>query len=87
MVVDVPIDRWESIGLLRIEIFDDNGLNILNHIDIENYLAENRMEFDEGNIIIDSDYGNSKITITDNRHRYLGVLAVGYSLIENNLEV
>ena len=87
MVVDVPIDRWESVGLLRIEIFDDNGLNILNHIDIENYLAENRMEFDEGNIIIDSDYGNSKITITDNRHRYLGILAVGYSLIENNLEV
>lgn len=87
MVVDVPIDRWESIGLLRIEIFDDNGLNILNHIDIENYLAEDRMEFDEGNIIIDSDYGNSKITITDNRHRYLGILAVGYSLIEHDLEV
>ena len=78
MAIAVPIDNWDSVRYIRIDIYDDNGLSILNHIVIQNYLSEDRQVLDNGDIIIDSDQGSNKIYIIDNKHRYLGVTAIGY---------
>ena len=89
ITIALPIDRWESVGYIRIDIYDDNKLNILDYQYIENYLAEDLVELKDGDdtITIDSDYGINKINITDSRHRYLGVTVVGYSIIENDYDI
>lgn len=81
MAIAVPIDNWDMVRYIRIDIYDDNKLNILNHIVIQNYMSEDKQTFDNDDIIVDSDQGSNKIYITDNRHRYLGVTAIGYTPI------
>ena len=79
VAIEVPTTRWEKIAYIRIDVYD--GDNIISNFVKQDLLSGEVYTFDDGNISINSNYGDGTINFTDKLKRKFFVTLVGYSVI------
>ena len=82
IAIALPIDNWQSVYYMRLDIHDENN-NIIQSFFKENYGSGEHLEFDDGNIVIESEYGKNIINISDTLNREMTIYTIGYTIIEN----
>lgn len=80
VAISVPISRWATIGYIRVDVYDDNGLSILSTYERETLYAGETFTFDNDNIIINSVYGDNEIHIHDKLGRKFAITCIGYTI-------
>ena len=80
VAISVPSTRWATIGYIRVDIYDDNGLSILSTFERETFYAGETLTFDDDNIVINSIYGDNEIHIYDKRGRKFAITCIGYTI-------
>ena len=78
VVISVPKERWEYVGYIRVDIYNDEGV-VVNSYERERYYSGEHLGLDEGRISIDSVYGSNDITITDLDGRKFSIYCIGYT--------
>lgn len=80
VAISVPTTRWATIGYIRVDIYDDNGLSILSTYERETLYAGETFTFDDDNIVINTIYGDNEIHIYDKLGRKFGITCIGYTI-------
>lgn len=82
IAIALPIDDWQSVYYMRLDIHDENN-NIIQSFFYSNYSSGEHLELDDGNIIIESEYGKNIINISDKLNREMTIYTIGYTIIED----